>query len=156
MLSCRNPAKPAMRTNGSRMAMKVRCFSAKVMIPFMRMRAGAWRPSPGLRGAIDEQAAARHDFLTRFETFQHLDHAVVAAAGADLPKSQSVVSLHHPDTSRLALPNNRLLGHGKCVGRGARNDAEVGKHLRLEFAVGVRDRRANRDTVSYRIHCGSD
>src|SRR5882724_10415779 len=87
MLSCRKPAKPAMRTSGRRMARKVRCLSAKAIIAFMRKRADLRRRSPGLSRAVDEQAAARHDLFARFETFQHLDHAVVAAAGADLPKS---------------------------------------------------------------------
>src|SRR5882724_1339595 len=90
MLSWRKPAKPTTSRNGSAMAINARCFSAKAMIAFMRMRAGAWPRSPGLRGAIDEEAAARHDFFARLEAFQHLDHAVAHAAGADRPKGQII------------------------------------------------------------------
>src|SRR6266581_4958900 len=130
MLSWRKPAKPTMRMNGSAIAINVRCFSAKAMIAFTSMR--AWPQSPGLRGAIDEQAAARHDFFTCLEAFQHLDHAVVDPAGADRPKGQIVVAPHDPDTGRLAFAHDRLLGHGNGIRLAARDDAEAGKHLGFE------------------------
>src|SRR5689334_11375539 len=135
MLRCSKPKKPSNSTTGNSTAMNLRCLSAKVMIAFMRVRPGASRCSPRLRGAIDEQAAACHDLLARLQTLQNLHHAAADTAGVNGPQGQRIVGAQHPDARRFAFPYYRLFRNGQRIGRTAGDDAEAGKHLRFELAV---------------------
>ena len=49
------------------------------------------RPHSVLGGAVDEQAAARHDRLAGRQPGEHLDHAVMDAPGADLAQAERLV-----------------------------------------------------------------
>src|SRR5262249_48666962 len=152
MLRCSKPAKPTMRTTGSRSARNVRCLSAKAMTAFMRRLAGCGSvSSPRLCRAVYEQAAARHDSLSRLEAVQNLDHAVVDTACVNGSESKAVASLPPPDPGHVTLAHHGLLGNRQRIGRTTGNDAEACKHLWLQLAVRVVNRRADRDAVGHRI-----
>src|SRR5579871_3985574 len=138
--------KPRTRMNGSAIARKARCFSAKAIMEFMTGVGASARPrSSGLRSAVDEQTAARHDFVARLQSIQYFHHAVVDAAGVNLPQGQIIPFLHDPDSGFLALAHDGFLGNCQSIGLAAGDDAEGRKHLRFELAVLILDRGSNLD-----------
>ena len=85
------------------------------------------------------------------EAGENFDHPVDDPSGSDRTRGNRSVVPRHPDASRIALVDDRALRHCRS-GRGlAGDDAEIGKHPRLQFASGIFDIRAHGQAVRVRV-----
>src|SRR6202030_3691857 len=135
MFSLTKAAVPMPTRNSSNIATNTRSRRANATMMVMAFCSRA--ASPGAAGTVDEDCPARDDLLAGRQPGSDLDHSVAGPPDANRAQSQGLICSGYPDTSRIALIDDRALRHRRCGCRIAGNDAEGGEHVGPQNAVAV-------------------
>src|SRR3984893_1560337 len=151
MFSLTKAAVPMATRNSSNIATNTRSRRANATMVVMTFCSRV--ASTGAAGTVDENSPVRDDRLAGQQPGSDLDHSVAGPPEADRAQSQGLICSGYPDTSRIALIDDRTLRHRRRGCRIAGNDAESGEHVGPENAVAVLDIGPNRQAVCVRINC---
>src|SRR6478672_11137490 len=169
MLSWRKANTPPMNVMTNRARTSTRCLIENAISAFKRMgpdqtqcriemngptvtaRLRAAPATSASGGLVHEQAAFGHNNFAGLQALQHLDLTAAGDARLDLPYFDGLIGARDPDARVVSLVDHRIARHRDRAVAFVGIDRDRSKHLRLELAAAVVDRRAHQQTANARI-----